>query len=69
MQGILLKRCPFCGAEADFAVSRDGVCVYCTECLVQTPRRIDYDVAGEGAVMDAVNVWNRRASDGEDEDE
>ena len=52
-----LKPCPFCGGDASFVACGEGEAyVKCTECGVETKVKPSY--------LNAVEAWNRRASDG-----
>lgn len=61
-----LKPCPFCGSEARFLVSEQGICVKCTGgfekgCGCQTPWVQDNPYIPDDCAVSVVeNIWNRR---------
>lgn len=72
-----LKRCPFCGGEAEISYSVDaflGKCWYvrCTDCyshgtgVYESVRKLEPEeeyAAIMGAWEKAIKAWNRRAKD------
>ena len=76
MAGFALKLCPFCGAPAEIfrgQQMRDGhmthyVLARCTNCKAGT-RRTEYQATepfSEPEEQKAVNLWNRRYTNGRD---
>lgn len=60
-----LKKCPFCGGEADYRMENFGakVWVRCEVCGVQTSRYdTDTIVDGRDGKAWATTAWNRRTS-------
>jgi Lar family restriction alleviation protein len=79
MKETELKPCPFCGGKAEThyqpLFSINGVCIKCTECNARS-RFFPCDsyyayyhgeknvhISKERATSDAINMWNRRATD------
>lgn len=66
MDEINIKPCPFCGGEAklvDYGISGKYKVVQCLECGART-RLFDPEIFRGG---NAVEAWNRRTGDGNDE--
>lgn len=63
---INLKRCPFCGSQAElYFPDRGGVSVRCRKCLNGTSIHTD-STSESNALLSAVENWNRRCPE-EDE--
>lgn len=69
-----IKPCPHCGSKAKLFTSANGVAVMCTDrnCGCRTRWYVDTDIfyndwlkGGKVSVEKAIEVWNRRAADGE----
>ena len=56
-----LKPCPFCGGEARFIVSKDGLEIFCKECKCGTNRYFSGHYDFSNPVDEAIEAWNRRA--------
>lgn len=80
MEETELKPCPFCGGKAEIhyqpIYTSNGVGIRCTECKARSkffPCDCSYTfyhgeknvyIPKERATNDAINMWNRRATDG-----
>ena len=63
MTDLNVKNCPFCGGEAQYDVSQDGIAIVCTVCHCQTARLIDAKGNRETsntAIYAVTDFWNRR---------
>ena len=74
MENVELKKCPFCGGEAElktgisttttFNFEHPTFKVWCAKCGAGTKEVMDIKRNGSG-LAEVVNIWNRRA--GEDD--
>ncbi len=68
MNGIKLKKCPFCGGEGRIFIGNGGVSVYCTNCGITTPTYVDSATTTSSyALGNAVGIWNNRRKIKKDE--
>lgn len=62
MNNVKLKRCPFCGGEAELYVE-NGVTARCKFCNCGTPFKMDCGYSKKSAIEIVIEKWNRRATD------
>lgn len=55
-----LRPCPFCGGRGAMGNTRDTSYIYCTSCMSEGPRAMNYDI--EDQLQEAKNLWNKRAN-------
>ena len=59
---IRAKRCPFCGAEGDFANPPGIAIIVCGQCEAAGPPGIAHPTDEALTRLAAIEAWNRRAA-------